>query len=291
MNEELINLKFQYLENQSNKYKTLTILSEEQINILKEMISNFKLMKMYEYIGTINIPENISGIENKFKDNKINYKNIISIKTTKLMSNIINKELKKLYEVEKQLNNIIEPINILDYEIIKNYIQKDNIVKKEEYLKIITTSNNENKIKKILDYKNKINIINKHTLEKYILYEEKNIIIEIENEINSICYKLNIDYKNKTYKEKYYEILDKIKELTNSYKEILKEIKNIDNNLTNIETGLTKGMKKYNINIKLTFEQIKELSELDINKLINEIKVYETSKKQLTNESKIIFKK
>lgn len=282
-------LKLAYLEEQSNKYSCLTILTKEQIHKLKEKLKDYQKFNSFDYKGSLLIPENISEIELILKINNIDYKNIIETDITSKINELIQKEIKKLLFLKEKLGNIIDSKYILDYEIIKNNIFRGKI--EHEYLNKITTNNNREIVNKLKKLYNKINIFSKNTLENNIIYEVKKIIFDIENEINSICYNLNIDYKNKTYKEKYFQIIEKIQNKLISYDKINEEIQKIYLSLTGIENNLSKEMKNIGVDLNLSFKNIMELSKLDIDKLMKEIIVYNNSKKQITNESKIIFKK
>lgn len=290
MNNNEFQTKISYLEKQTSKFGCLISLTTEQINKLKEQINNYKAINAYNYKDVLEIPDNIKKLKHILKLNNIDYKNISSSNNSKKINTLLNIELKTLILLEKELIDIINPKHLLEYETIKNNILKNEIINKEK-LKSITTKNNKESINKIIDYKSKINIINKNTLERHIKHKQKNIILDIDNKINSICYKLDIETNNKTYKEKYFEILDKIKEQTKSYKELLEDNNTIYINLSNVENNLTREMKKNGAEVNLTFSEIKELSETDIDGLIEKITLYKKSKKQLTDESKAIFKK
>lgn len=283
-----INAKLSYLEEKSKKYNMLTNLTDEQIKLLKEIITSFKNKRGFDK-KNIKISEKNKILKNKLVEKNIDFENITSKKTLEDISNLIKKEIKKLLEIEKKLNNLINYKNILNYDFIKKSILKDNILTSDEEYETITTLHNKEQITKLIDYKNKINIINRKTLEKHIKKELKKIITEIDNEINSICYNIKIDYKNKTYKEKYYEIMEKIKETINNYKEVQEDINLISNSYNDLESILSRQMKKSGCELSLNYDEIKELANLDISKLIKEIILYNEAKKHFTDKSKKLF--
>lgn len=257
------------------KYGYLAALTPDQLNKLKEKIEDYKSFKSFEYKSSISIPEEMKNIHEKLGRYNINPNNITSSHIANIIKVIIKEEVENLNSILRDMQKAINFDEILNIDEIKNRVN-NKIILNNEYLDKIKNSENEEVIKELKEiitkYKDTKILLNRNSLKTEIVHIQKTLIYDLENKINSLCYKLNIDYNNKFIAQKYYDIKNILNIKLNELKELLNNISSIYLTLSTIEKDFSNNMENHGIKINLTFDDLKDLSTKNIDSLIEDIK-------------------
>ena len=145
----------------------------------------------------------------------------------------------------------------------------------EEELELLSSCCNKDiviELKEMIKNYNSGFILNKKLLKNDIIYLQKKLLMDLENKIDSICFKLNIDYKDKFIAQKYLDIKNVLNQKRIILKEVINEVNKMGLNFKNVEKGFSLYMEKFGIKINLSYDEIEELSKYDIDELLEDIK-------------------
>ena len=274
LNEALNTIKFLHSDyiNLTDKFDKVTE------NILIDSNNNEK--KMTEVGGVIN--------ELKIKNEQLKEEILTKQEINKLQEETLNRKItlltKKLEKTEEELNNYKQKDkDIKKLEIYKNKINNENIVLREDNVKISNKFNDETKKynEEIMEYKNKIK---KLESENYILnneLKERNTMLEKEQKINSQYNKIDKIFNTSIKQNKNsYELINEkysylIKEFDNYKIQNTKEKNDLIEQNNILKNEKIKMEKEYIEKINDLNEQIKKsINKNEENEILKEEKKY-----------------
>ena len=274
LNEALNTIKFLHSDyiNLTDKFDKVTE------NILIDSNNNEK--KMTEVGGVIN--------ELKIKNEQLKEEILTKQEINKLQEETLNRKItlltKKLEKTEEELNNYKQKDkDIKKLEIYKNKINNENIILREDNVKISNKFNDETKKynEEIMEYKNKIK---KLESENYILnneLKERNTMLEKEQKINSQYNKIDKMFNTSIKQNKNsYELINEkysylIKEFDNYKIQNTKEKNDLIEQNNILKNEKIKMEKEYIEKINDLNEQIKKsINKNEENEILKEEKKY-----------------
>ena len=214
-----------------NKLKKLEYLldfDETKINELKELVNQYKQVDNIKFV--LNIPSGVNEFVDVLKKNNIDYTHITSADEIIDIDNLINVELMQLYKIKEKLFNIINNNSIYDLNNIKHKLDNNEYLSLSNIFKL-KNSKNEKRIESILQIidlsqKNNGELKNK-VISKELMVLEKQLFFDIEMEINYICESLGLDYNNKTIIDKYFSIVEYIRNKEDNYYKLIEQYRKI----------------------------------------------------------------
>ena len=252
-----------------NKLKELSYLKdldEDTINLLRELVNNYRNMKN-NFTLNINIPEELNYFVQELDSNNIKYRDM-DIDNIIILDIIIQKELKRLNDIRENLFNVINNKSIFSLSEIKHKLNNNEFLDLSEIF-ILRNNKNEKEIDTIL---NTIDILNnknsnKESNLKKILYLEKKVIFDIEINLNFISELLGIDYDNKSLTDKYFNIVNVLNIRNNKFLNIIKQYKKSYDAIKMSEENISKKIEGI-----ISLDNLKILSEVGFDKVLFSIR-------------------
>ena len=252
-----------------NKLKELSYLKdldEDTINLLRELVNNYRNMKN-NFTLNINIPEELNYFVQELDSNNIKYRDM-DIDNIIILDIIIQKELKRLNDIRENLFNVINNKSIFSLSEIKHKLNNNEFLDLSEIF-ILRNNKNEKEIDTIL---NTIDILNnknsnKESNLKKILYLEKKVIFDMEINLNFISELLGIDYDNKSLTDKYFNIVNVLNIRNNKFLNIIKQYKKSYDAIKMSEENISKKIEGI-----ISLDNLKILSEVGFDKVLFSIR-------------------
>ena len=252
-----------------NKLKELSYLKdldEDTINLLRELVNNYRNMKN-NFTLNINIPEELNYFVQELDSNNIKYRDM-DIDNIIILDIIIQKELKRLNDIRENLFNVINNKSIFSLSEIKHKLNNNEFLDLSEIF-ILRNNKNEKEIDTIL---NTIDILNnknsnKESNLKKILYLEKKVIFDMEINLNFISELLGIDYNNKSLTDKYFNIVNVLNIRNNKFLNIIKQYKKSYDAIKMSEENISKKIEGI-----ISLDNLKILSEVGFDKVLFSIR-------------------
>jgi len=258
------------------KYLFLLELDDLKMNELHHVINCFQDNEKLYYKFIIKYENIVNTTDSILEINKL--RDIKSKEEIKFFSDTINAEILKNKKFLNHIKSMLNDNSVWLIDSFKENLNKGKILTKEDINKLKNISNKE-KIKDIIDKieETEKNILKKEDKKRRIIMLERKIINEIETLLNKLCFIINIDYKNKDIKRKYYYSINLLRKKNEAYV-LLNEFLNDKISLLD---------KIDNLNLNLDFHDIRKISIDGIKFLLEKLRLYEMHKKD--NRVKVSF--
>jgi len=258
------------------KYLFLLELDDLKMNELHHVINCFQDNEKLYYKFIIKYENIVNTTDSILEINKL--RDIKSKEEIKFFSDTINAEILKNKKFLNHIKSMLNDNSVWLIDSFKENLNKGKILTKEDINKLKNISNKE-KIKDIIDKieETEKSIFNKEDKKRRIIMLERKIINEIETLLNKLCFIINIDYKNKDIKRKYYYSINLLRKKNEAYV-LLNEFLNDKISLLD---------KIDNLNLNLDFHDIRKISIDGIKFLLEKLRLYEMHKKD--NRVKVSF--
>lgn len=258
------------------KYLFLLELDDLKLNELNSVINCFQNNERNYYELIIKYENIVDNSDSFLEIHKL--RDIKSKEDIKFFSDTINAEILKNKKFLNHIKSILNNNSILLIDTFKENLNKGKILTKEDINKLKNITNKE-KIKDIIDKieETEKSIFNKEDRKRRIIMLERKIINEMETLLNKLCFIINIDYKNKDIKTKYYSITNLLRKKNEAYLFL--------NEFLNDKISLLDKID--NLNLNLDFDDIRKISIDGVRFLLEKLRLYEMNKKD--NRVKVSF--